>query len=318
MNLFGTMDRLMRHRPALYQMAAEGVNVGQLCLKLLLVFVLTTAVYGAVMGSFRLFHPEYFFSDFEITAPGLAPFRGKVAGLDADHRKVYTEKGTTHTLKEFERANGKAEARFNITRPSDPYPVVSVGEEKGYGVIQLAPDAVLKETDAWSQSLLVAIKTPLLFVLSLLVCYLALYLMNLAFGVGLPFTKALTPMAFGLSATGTMLGVFAPIAALFSVVTESYHFMKVMHLLIFTVAGLFGVKVLSEGLVALAPPDIVRRRLRALIFCWLLLYVVVGAQLAWTLKPFLGTPYLPETPPFRPETGNIYVSFFQSLGRLTR
>lgn len=31
------------------------------------------------------------------------------------------------------------------------------------------------------------------------------------------------------------------------------------------------------------------------------------------LKPFLGTPYLPATPPFRLERGNIFVSTFGSM-----
>ena len=39
----------------------------------------------------------------------------------------------------------------------------------------------------------------------------------------------------------------------------------------------------------------------------------MGAQVAWTLKPFLGTPYLPETPPFRLDKGNIFVSTLESL-----
>ena len=47
-----------------------------------------------------------------------------------------------------------------------------------------------------------------------------------------------------------------------------------------------------------------------------MLYALVGGQLAWTLKPFLGTPYLPETPPFRIESGNIYVSAFKTVGKL--
>ena len=119
-----------------------------------------------------------------------------------------------------------------------------------------------------------------------------------------------------LAATGTMLGVFVPIAGLFTWVTDNYHFMKVMHLLIFAVAGFFGVRVLYEAVMKLAPEGTARSRAFALAFCWLVLYAVVGAQLAWTLKPFLGTPYLPAMPPFRLESGNIYVSFFQSLARL--
>jgi hypothetical protein len=57
---------------------------------------------------------------------------------------------------------------------------------------------------------------------------------------------------------------------------------------------------------------------RAALVSWLILYGLVGGQVAWTLKPFLGTPYLPALPPFRLESGNIYVSFFSSLNAMSK
>lgn len=79
-------------------------------------------------------------------------------------------------------------------------------------------------------------------------------------------------------------------------------------------AGLFGVKVLAEGMARLAPQS--AKGFKKVLLTWLLLYCIVGGQIAWTLKPFLGTPYLPATPPFRVEGGNIYVSFAQSLSKM--
>ena len=178
---------------------------------------------------------------------------------------------------------------------------------------------------------LVAVKTPLLFLLALAICAPALYVLNLMSGMGLRFGPVMTLMAFALAATGVVLGVFVPIATLFGIVTHNYHFMKVMHLAIFAVAGVFGVKVLGEGLFKMAPHKDEEGsdrsvgfqlkswvRVRSLVISWLLLYALVGGQLAWTLKPFLGTPYLPETPPFRVESGNIYVSVFGSVGKMMK
>lgn len=51
-----------------------------------------------------------------------------------------------------------------------------------------------------------------------------------------------------MAGTGVMLVVFAPISLMFSVVTTSYHFMKILHVVVFAIAGLFGVKILGEGL----------------------------------------------------------------------
>jgi hypothetical protein len=318
MNLFSMTDALLRDRDSLYQTAAEGKDTGKLCAKLLVIFVITSALYGAAMGCFRWIHPEYVFSDFALSTQSEA-ITGRVAGIDVKKRAIYAKDVNVPRVTD-------AEIRFNTSRPTDPYKVASIGEEKGYTAIVLAPGSVLCEPGAWRLPLLVALKTPLLFVLTLLICAPALYVLNLAFGMRLHFMPAMMLMAFALSATGTMLGVFIPIVGLFTVVTESYHFMKVFHLLVFVVAGLFGVKVLGGGLIRLAQAgagasdSLVATwfRTRPLLLAWLLLYCLVGAQLAWTLKPFLGTPYLPATPPFRFESGNIYVSFFQSLAQMSR
>jgi len=311
MKLVSMIDTLLRDRESLYARAAEGQDLGGLCLRLLLIFVVASGLYGAAMGSFRLFHPEYYFSDYELTSSPQTPVKSSVVGLDADARKVYTKTGEVG-----ERKGGQV--RFNLSRPTEPYEVVSTGEEKGFGVITLAPDAQLSEAEAWKLPLLVGAKTPLLFVLALLVCCLVLYILNLAFGMRLHFLPSMTLMAFALAATGVMLGVFIPIVVLFSVVTESYHFMKILHVGVFAVAGLFGVTVLYQGLRRLAPEGLGHNKIQALLLSWLLLYGLVGGQFAWTLKPFLGTPYLPATPPFRVESGNIYVSFFQSMSQLSR
>jgi len=306
-NLLSTMDALLRDPETVYHRAAEGRELGRLCAQLLAIFALTAALYGAAMGAFRWIHPEYLFSDFEIRGPDGRLLEGRVAGINVARHTVYTPQAGLPRL-------GNAQIRFNASRPSDPYRVQSIHEESGYAAIVLAPGSPLRETASWRIPLLVALKVPLLFVLTLAICALAFYVLNLALGIRLHLMPVMTTMAFGLAATGVMLGVLTPIAALFSIVTENYHFMKVLHLLVFAFSGLFGVKVLYRGLVALAPTG--SRGVAALVLACLLLYCVVGGQVAWTLKPFLGTPYLPATPPFRAESGNIYVSALQSLSRV--
>jgi hypothetical protein len=327
MRLFSLIDTLLRDRETLYRRAAEGDGLKTLCGQLLLIFVVTSGLYGAAMGSFRWIHPDYFFSDYELSVPSQPPVTGDVAGMNAAARKIYTPPGQLGRDAVAERLltrpgqsgePARAEVRFNRSRPTDPYAVAATGEEKGYGVIELAPGAPVKETDAWKLPLLVAAKTPVLFILSLLLCCLVLYVMNLAFGMRLCFLPSMTLVTFALAATGVLLAVFIPIVLMFTVVTENYHFIKMLHVVVFAIAGLFGVCVLSRGLLRLAPEDMGRGRTRTLLLSWLLLYALVGGQLAWTLKPFLGTPYLPATPPFRVESGNIYVSFCQSLSQMRR
>jgi hypothetical protein len=315
MNVLRMMDDLLRDRNTLYEMATHRERLGGMCARLLLIFLLTTCIYGAAMGCFRWAHSGYYFSNFELSTPGQAPVSGKVAGMTVDDRTVYTQV-------ELPATEPETTVRFNLSDPSEPYKVAETGKEKGYQKMVLAPGASLAEGDAWKLPVMVAVKTPLLFILTLLVCTPALYVINLALGMRLHFMPVMTLMVFALAGTGVMLVVFAPIALLFSMVTASYHFMKVLHLLIFVIAGLFGVKILGEGLARMrqeqaeeagSPP---RGKGRLVLLAWLLLYALVGAQLAWTLKPFLGTPYLPDTPPFRVERGNIFVSTWESFQQI--
>lgn len=346
MKLIAMIDELLRNRAALYQQAREGKGLRTLSLRLLLVFLITTAIYGAVMGTYRSIHPAFFLSDFELTTPKGETVRGAVAGMTPDHGVVYTQT-------KLPVAEPGSTVRFNLTNPSDAYPVSEIGTEKGYEKIVLAPGSMLAESNGWLLPILVALKIPLLFLLTLGVCALALYILNLAVGLQLHFLPSMTLMLFALAGTGVMLVVFAPITLLFAVVTASYHFMKILHVLVFIIAGIFGVKILGEGLSSMQPPrnddgpsdtpagkpasafgehlqaqspipvpppyaevrhpDATSRKVRLVVFFWLLLYSLVGAQMAWTLKPFLGTPYLPATPPFRLEQGNIFVSTMASF-----
>jgi len=305
MRLLTAIDSIFRDRQALYEQALSGPGLFS---RMVLLFVAASACYGAGMGSFRLFHPEYFYSDFEISTASQQRVQGKVLGVNVETHTVYTQR--------MDPIPGVQSIRFNVTQPSEPVPVVSMGSEKDFGAIVLPPCTQLEEPASWLIPLHVAWKTPLLFMLTLLVCALALYVFNLALDARLHFMPVMNLMSLALAATGTMLFVALPIALLFSFVTESYHFMKIFHVVVFGIAGAFGVKVLREGLSKMAAER--TNSIRPLLSAWLLLYCLVGGQIAWTLKPFLGTPYLPATPPFRIESGNIYVSTFRSLGQVSK
>ena len=80
------------------------------------------------------------------------------------------------------------------------------------------------------------------------------------------------------------------------------------------------------GLAALVGHVDLRRRTRALrqtlvtirtaTRMWTLLYALVGIQLAWLLRPFVGNPGLPTTF-FREDTwGNAYLHLLRVLGRV--
>ena len=64
----------------------------------------------------------------------------------------------------------------------------------------------------------------------------------------------------------------------------------------------------------MAPPAPERQALR-LLGMWGLLYGVVGAQMAWLLRPFVGSPDLPFSL-FRPREDNVFLAILRLLRNL--
>ena len=53
----------------------------------------------------------------------------------------------------------------------------------------------------------------------------------------------------------------------------------------------------------------------ALLYIWILLFGFVGTQLAWTLRPFFGSPGMPFEL-FRDLDGTFYADILRTLGSL--
>jgi hypothetical protein len=70
------------------------------------------------------------------------------------------------------------------------------------------------------------------------------------------------------------------------------------------------------------PPGVVRpvpvrrqERGLAVLRIWILIYAVVGAQMGWILRPFIGSPELPFTW-FRERDSNFFAAFLRALREL--
>jgi hypothetical protein len=57
------------------------------------------------------------------------------------------------------------------------------------------------------------------------------------------------------------------------------------------------------------------RHVKVVFRCWILLFGLVGAQMGWVLRPFIGNPALPFTW-FRPRTSNIFQAVLNALANL--
>ncbi len=203
-------------------------------------------------------------------------------------------------------------------------------------------DAALRQ---WIAS---TIKVPALFVLTLLVTFPSLYVFNALVGSRLLLDSVLRLLVAALAVTVAVLASLGPIVAFFSVSTTSYPFILLLNVAVFSVAGLLGMSFLLQTLHRLSliipepPPlhepepvgdekdDVVMmpvgalervddrmlsKHVKAVFRCWIVLFGLVGAQMGWVLRPFVGNPAAPFTW-FRARESNVFQGILTALTNL--
>ena len=172
-------------------------------------------------------------------------------------------------------------------------------------------------------------KVPALFLLTLAICFPSLYVFSTLLGSRLSFLATLKTLLGSVAITVTVLASFGPIVAFFSVSTESYPFIKLLNVAFFAVAGLLGVGALFKALRRLlgtpvaAPADVPPvlgaaedeeegRLIKRVFRIWVVIYALVGAQMGWVLRPFLGDPATPFGW-FRARHANFFIDVWHAL-----
>jgi hypothetical protein len=176
----------------------------------------------------------------------------------------------------------------------------------------------------------------MLFLITLAICLPLLYVLNVMIGPRAQFKAILGLLMSSIAVTSILLGACAPIVLFFMLSTTSYPFMKLLNVLVFALAGGYGVWFLGKGLFQIspkkeAPPpvstsgtvqpqwitenSVVAEGVRTVMTYWLITYGIVGTQLAWLLRPFIGNPNSPFSF-FRHQESNFYVAVAEALGKL--
>jgi hypothetical protein len=108
----------------------------------------------------------------------------------------------------------------------------------------------------------------------------------------------------------TILVGFAPITWFFMFTAPgSHHFAVLVNVAVFAVAGMFSVQFLLRGMRAVHPETEERKGMERVVRWWVLLYALVGAQMAWLLRPF----FTPTEVFIRPRAGNFFVAVLETL-----
>lgn len=194
---------------------------------------------------------------------------------------------------------------------------------------------------ALGQVLATMVKVPLLFYLTLLVTLPSLYVLNAIVGSRLTPGSVVRLLVATLGVNVAVLSSMGPIVAFFSVSTTSYPFMVLLNVVVFAVAGFLAQMFLlqtlqrlniAQTLVDAQSPDLfadpdapsplrpvseefLGRRVRIIFRLWLVVFGLVGAQMGWVLRPFIGNPDAPFTW-FRSRQSNFFEAVFQTIGNL--
>jgi hypothetical protein len=196
---------------------------------------------------------------------------------------------------------------------------------------------------AYWQVLAAVLKVPTLFFLTLIVTFPSLYVFNALVGSRLGIGSVLRLLLAAMAVMVAVLSSLGPIVAFFSLSTKTYAFMLLINVAVFAVAGVLGLVFLLRTLhrLSLVEPDpeprpggaadqvgaeklsdvvepplppgaldrlddrVLGRNVKTVFRCWVILFGLVGAQMSWVLRPFVGSPGLPFSW-FRVRESNIF------------
>jgi hypothetical protein len=174
------------------------------------------------------------------------------------------------------------------------------------------------------QALYVAIKFPLIILLTTLGNALINGMLAPLLGLNIPFRQSLSAIVMSFTIAAAILGAFSPLIifmvlnapdmAAKSLSVSTYNFILLAHVSVIALAGVTGNVRLFQLLAKLGGGRTVALRVQ---FTWLAGNLFLGSQLSWILRPFIGSPTLP-VEFIRPTAfhGNFFEAVLHSLRQI--
>jgi hypothetical protein len=224
----------------------------------------------------------------------------------------------------------------------------------GWYALTLYFGGTTPESNRLWQALASTVKLPVLFLLTLVVTFPSLYVFNALFGSRLTFVDTLRLLVGAVTINVAVAASLGPILGFFTLSTTSYSFMVLLNVALLSIAGFVALAFLLQTLRRLAcpvaapwPPETGAARIppetgaadvppplpgpinahsgtlppqalgqaRSIFRVWLIIYSLVGAQMGWILRPFIGNPRMPFEW-FRPRSGNFFQGLISSIHAL--
>lgn len=152
--------------------------------------------------------------------------------------------------------------------------------------------------------LAVIVKVPALFLLTLVVTCPSLYVFSALAKIGLGFRDTVRLLLAASALACAVLASLAPIVAFFTFGTRSHPFLQLLNAAFFAIAGVVALRYVVRRLGDVVPASTRETRGRRflpgrpetrVVVAWTFVYALVGAQMGWMLRPFVGSPNLPQT-----------------------
>ena len=150
-----------------------------------------------------------------------------------------------------------------------------------------------------------AVKMPLLYVLTLCVCFPVFYILNSLYGPCLGFLHCVRLLIIAVSANAVAISCYVPFSLFFTLTTSKagYPFIILMHVGVLGIAGLTSLVVIILTFRSTAAAMCGRVRPLFMV-TWGAIYGFVGTQMSWVLRPMIGTWTAPYAA-FRPVGGSF-------------
>ncbi len=172
------------------------------------------------------------------------------------------------------------------------------------------------------QSLSSALKLPLLFYFTSLICFPTLFFFLSFLGAKQNFRQLLGFIILCNTYISLVLAAFAPVAFFFLIAGYSYALFKFINILIFIVAGFTGIylfyKEIKKIIYDVDKENEDHHKVgKGLLFLrgWAILFAFIGLQLSFTLSPFFGirgTQFIFLTP----ENSNFFSNLLETIAAL--
>ncbi len=168
-----------------------------------------------------------------------------------------------------------------------------------------------------------AIKLPLLFYITSLICFPTLYFFLSFLGIKQNARQLFSFIVLCNTFIAMVLAAFAPVSFFFLITGYSYNLFKFINTLIFSVAGFTGIylfyreikKIIKD--VAIENNGLKTQKGLLFLRLWAIMFAFIGLQLSFTLSPYFGIPGQ-EFIFFTNEKANFFSDIIHTANRLNK